>query len=71
MKYRDPESGKVFDTIDEANKYYCNSQECIDCPLPASQNGFGVTCYSYCSEQAAIDAWNTRVPNLDTKGGTT
>ena len=23
------------------------------------------------SEQEAIDAWNTRVPNLDTEGGTT
>ena len=53
MKYRDPESGKVFDAINDANRYYCDSRECIDCPLPASKNGFGVTCYNFCVKYPA------------------
>ena len=46
-------------------RHHVGSTYDIKCTVCWARSGL------YYSEQEAIDAWNTRVPNLDTEGGTT
>lgn len=49
MKYRDPESGTVFDMIDKAREEYCGKYACSRCPISMSNNDKEVPCAEYCN----------------------
>lgn len=50
MKYRMPERMTVFDTIEEARKYFCIANACSDCCLDCSQDKRYSSCREYCAK---------------------
>ena len=54
MKFRDPETGKVFDSIEMARGYFCTVPACVNCPLASWNNsapkGLKRKCKAFCSE---------------------
>lgn len=42
MKFRDPNTGKVFDEIDSTKCY--SNRKCLDCPLDVEHNGYKEPC---------------------------
>lgn len=50
MKYRMSERMTVFDTIEEARKYFCIANACSDCCLDCSQDKRYSSCREYCAK---------------------
>lgn len=57
MKFRNPETGEVFDDIEKARGRYCEHKYCKDdgnvpkkrlCPLPNKLTGYSDGCNNYC-----------------------
>lgn len=57
MKFRNPETGEVFDDIEKARERYCEHKYCKDdgnvpkkrlCPLPNKLTGYSDGCNNYC-----------------------
>lgn len=58
MKFRNPETGEMFDNIDKAREYYCNNNgiTCDHCKFSFDHNMLDIPCAQYCKrlpEEAA------------------
>lgn len=53
MKYRDPETGEVFEDLERAHIWFCsnNGKRCKDCPI--SVDGVAYGCVSYRNDNPA------------------